>query len=172
MEDQEEITLVDMTISVEQNLQPHNHYLEPIEECNLDSQEESIRVAYDKLIYGVGFMVVPSKFAEDYVNKPQVQLSNLLLGLLSTCSCSLFKRNSRSSSFVVEETDVGQEWGKFRHNILKVWKRKTIKKIEAKIGNSRIMRLFAAGIFKNMIYWTFRVTKLQILIYKSNWNRF
>ena len=67
---------------------------------------------------------------------------------------------------------VGQEWGKFRQKTVKVRKRRIVKNIEAKIGNSRLMRLFAAGIFKKMIYWTFRMTKMQILICESNWNRF
>ena len=169
-----EIARVDMVINNEEVLEPEINHSEPdvIQECNLESQEESTTVAYesqnayDRLIYGVGFMIVPSEYAEDLVNNPQVQLSNFFLGLLNAYSCLLFKRNSRASSFIVEENDVGREWTRFNQKTIKVKKRHRIKKSDWKIGNSRVKRLLAAGIFKKNWFWTFRVSraKSQVLI--------
>ncbi|PRQ50819.1 hypothetical protein RchiOBHm_Chr2g0137451 [Rosa chinensis] len=80
----DEIAHEDMVICNGEVLDPEINHSEPdvIQECNLERQEESTTVAYesqnayDRLIFGVGFMIVPSKFAEDQANNPQVQLSN------------------------------------------------------------------------------------------------
>ncbi|KAL6220261.1 hypothetical protein ACLB2K_008017 [Fragaria x ananassa] len=103
LEIKEEIALV------EETLQPLIYQSETIviQSCNiLGSREEFVQVAYDKLIYGIGFMVVPFEFTEEQAYKPQVQLFNLLSSFFSTSSCFAFKMNSRSSSFIVKETDV------------------------------------------------------------------
>ncbi len=95
-----------MVNNVEKSLQPQVIYYEPnvIKECNFECPEESVQVAYDKLIFGVEFMIVPSGFAADHANKLQVQVSNVL-GFSSTYSRFSFKMNSGSSSFQVEEFD-------------------------------------------------------------------
>ncbi|PRQ44368.1 hypothetical protein RchiOBHm_Chr3g0478501 [Rosa chinensis] len=171
-EDQEEvkdeIAHEDIVICTDEVLEPKINHSEPdvIQEYNLESCEESTKVAYNRLIYGVGFMIVSSEYAEDPANNPHVQLSNFFSGLLSTYSCPLFKRNSRASSFIVEENDVGREWTQFSRKTIKVKKRCRIKKSDWKIGNSRVIRLLAAGIFKKIWFWTFRVSraKSQVLI--------
>ncbi|PRQ37300.1 putative leucine-rich repeat domain, L domain-containing protein [Rosa chinensis] len=165
----DEIVHVDMVINNEEVLEPKINHSEPdiIQERNLESRDESTKVAYesqnayDRLIFGVGFMIVPSKFAEDQANNPQVQLSNFFSSLLSTYSCPLFKMNSRASSFIVEENDVGRECAQFSQKTIKAKKRRRIKKSDWKIGNSRVMRLLAAGIFKKSWFWTFRVTRTK-----------
>ena len=71
LEIKEEIALV------EETLQPllYQSKIIVIQGCNiLESREESVEDAYDRLIFGVGFMVVPSEFTEDQAYKPQVQL--------------------------------------------------------------------------------------------------
>ena len=62
----DEIACVDMVINIEESLEPQvNHSdLDVNEECNFGSQEESVQVAYDKLIFGVEFMIVPLEYAE------------------------------------------------------------------------------------------------------------
>ncbi|KAL6203043.1 hypothetical protein ACLB2K_026747 [Fragaria x ananassa] len=102
----EEIACVDKIINVEESLQPQVIHSEPedIKECNFECPEESVQVAYDKFIFGVEFMIVPSELAADHANKPQVQLSNVL-GFSFTYSRFSFKMNLGSSSFQVEEFD-------------------------------------------------------------------
>ena len=59
----EEIVCVDMVINVVESLQPQVINSEPddIKECNFERLEESVQVAYDKLIFGVEFMIVSSE---------------------------------------------------------------------------------------------------------------
>ncbi|KAL6123552.1 hypothetical protein ACLB2K_076073 [Fragaria x ananassa] len=133
----DEIVCVDMVINIEESLEPQvNHSdLDVNEEYNFGSQEESVQVAYDKLIFGVEFMIVPLEYAEDHVNNPQVQVSNLLSGYSSTYSGFPSKMNSRASSFQVEESDVGRDFDQFQRRILKSKKRLHIKKIGLNIEN-------------------------------------
>ena len=60
-------------------------------------------VAYSKLVYRVGFMMITFSFENDEVNG--------LPYFVPTIDRSKLKRNSRASYFKVEETDVGQEGG-------------------------------------------------------------
>ena len=179
---------IDMVVDNKEDLiEPQRDHSEPlallVPTDNFGSQEKSIMVDYecqspsDKLIYGVGFMIIPSKYEDDWAYNPQVELFNCLSGFLSINQYNfyfLFKRNSRASSFEVEETDVGQENGQFNPKRIKIKKRRKIKGNDWMIGNSRFMRLLASGIFRKLWFWTFQVTlaKSQIWTGNLNWLNF
>ncbi|PRQ40314.1 putative wall-associated receptor kinase [Rosa chinensis] len=111
-------------------------------------EELKFQDAYSKLVYGIGFMVIPFNFKNIEVDG--------LSCFVPTNDRVAFKRNSRSSSFQVEETDVRRDFSQFQQRISKRKKRFYIKKNDLNIGNWYSNRLLNDEINHKLLFWIYR----------------
>ncbi|PRQ22427.1 hypothetical protein RchiOBHm_Chr6g0250181 [Rosa chinensis] len=116
-------------------------------------EEFKFQDAYSKLVYGIGFMVIPFNFENIEVDG--------LSCFIPTNDRAAYKRNSRSSSFQVEETDVGRDFSQFQQRIGKRKKRLHIKKNNLNIGNWYSNRLLNDGINHKLLFWIYRDSRTK-----------
>ncbi|PRQ41622.1 hypothetical protein RchiOBHm_Chr3g0448801 [Rosa chinensis] len=116
-------------------------------------EEFKFQDAYSKLVYGIGFMVIPFNFENIEVDG--------LSCFIPTNDRAAYKRNSRSSSFQVEETDVGRDFSQFQQRIPKRKKRLHIKKNNLNIGNWYSNRLLNDGINHKLLFWIYRDSRTK-----------
>ncbi|PRQ52933.1 putative non-specific serine/threonine protein kinase [Rosa chinensis] len=111
-------------------------------------EEFKFQDAYSKLVYGIRFMVIPFNFENIEVDS--------LSCVFPSNDRAAYKRNSRSSSFQVEETDVGQDFSQLQQRISKRKKHLHITKNDLNIENWYSNRLLNDGINHKLLFWIYQ----------------